>query len=87
MTMQEVLSTITSKGQVTIPKVIREQLGLKQHDRIAFVIQDDGSVQLRVPRFPSVASLAGIAGTLEHPLSWEEMRAIAREDHMASKFP
>ena len=84
--MLEAISTITSKGQVTIPKAIRDQLGLKQHDKIAFVIQDDGTVQLRVPHFPSVASLAGIAGTLEHPLSWEEMRDIAREDHLVSKY-
>jgi AbrB family looped-hinge helix DNA binding protein len=83
--MKEILSTITSKGQVTIPKDVRDQLGLKTHDKIAFVIEGDGTVHLRVPRFPTVASLVGIAGTLERPVSWDEMRRIGREDALAKK--
>ncbi len=33
-------ATLTSKGQVTIPQSIRERLGLKQGDRVAFVIEN-----------------------------------------------
>ncbi len=35
------VSTITSKGQVTIPAVIRRALGLKPHDKVAFHLEDD----------------------------------------------
>jgi len=34
-------STITSKGQTTIPKVIREFLGVQPHQRIAYAIEED----------------------------------------------
>ncbi len=85
--MKEILSTITSKGQVTIPKEVRQHLGLATNDRIAFVIEDDGTVRLSVPRFPTIASLAGIAGSLKHPLSYQEMRRIAREDYLAGDYP
>ena len=34
------LATMTSKGQVTIPKEIRQRLGLNKGDRIAFVVED-----------------------------------------------
>ncbi|HLZ20812.1 MAG TPA: AbrB/MazE/SpoVT family DNA-binding domain-containing protein [Ktedonobacterales bacterium] len=85
--MKEILSTVTSKGQVTIPKDVREQLGISIHDKIAFVIEDDGTVRLQTPEYPTVASLAGAGGSLKHPLSWDEMRDIAREDrHLESKI-
>ncbi len=40
-------STVTSKGQVTIPKEIRRALGLRQGSRVAFA-QEDGRIELRV---------------------------------------
>jgi AbrB family looped-hinge helix DNA binding protein len=40
-------STVTSKGQVTIPKEIRRQLGIRQGSRVAFASKN-GKVELRV---------------------------------------
>ena len=39
-------STISSKGQVTIPKLIRELMHLKVGDRLQFKVEADGSVRL-----------------------------------------
>jgi AbrB family looped-hinge helix DNA binding protein len=39
-------STISSKGQVTIPKAIRTRMKLKVGDRLRFVVEADGSVRL-----------------------------------------
>jgi antitoxin PrlF len=39
-------STISSKGQVTIPKAIRMRMHLKVGDRLRFVVEADGSVRL-----------------------------------------
>jgi antitoxin PrlF len=39
-------SSLTQKGQVTIPAVIRSRLGLKPRDRVAFVVEGD-EVRLR----------------------------------------
>lgn len=40
-------STVTSKGQVTIPKAIRRELGIGQGSRVAFATRN-GKVELRV---------------------------------------
>ena len=84
--MKEMASTITSKGQVTVPSEVRKHLGLKEKDKIVFVIEDEGTVLLSAPRYPDVASLRGAAGALKKNLSSKEMKKIAREDHLKSKF-
>jgi antitoxin PrlF len=78
--MKEIVATVTSKGQITLPIEIRKKLRLSTGDAVTFVITDEGKIELRAPIYPTVASLRGAAGSLATPLSWEEMRAIARED-------
>ncbi len=79
---REITATITSKGQVTIPAEVRRHLGIKTHDKITFITDDEGEVRLSTPRYADIASLRGAAGSLPTPLSWQEMRTIAREDHL-----
>lgn len=55
-------SALTSKGQATIPKQIREHLGLKPGDRVRFFIHPDGSVVL-LPELPVTA----LKGMLKRP--------------------
>jgi antitoxin PrlF len=62
-------SAITSKGQTTIPKAVRDHLGLKPGDRVKFLIHPDGSVVL-LPKLPASA-LRGIVRP-SHPLSSEQ---------------
>ena len=83
--MKEIVSTITSKGQVTIPVEVRRQLGVATNDKITFVIDDEGAVQIRAPRYSTVASLRGAAGTLKEPLTKEAMLEIAHEDAVAEQ--
>jgi antitoxin PrlF len=78
--MKEIISTVSSKGQVTIPAGIRKYLGITTNDKLGFVIDDEGVVRLRVPRYPTIASLRGAAGRLNKPLSWQEIQKIAQED-------
>jgi len=40
-------STLTSKGQITLPAELRRRWGLKPGDRVDFTLQDDGRVVLR----------------------------------------
>jgi len=84
--MKEIISTITSKGQVTLPAEVRKYLGIKTNDKIAFVIDAEGTVRIRVPRYPDIASLRGAAGTLNKPLSWQQIQQIAHEDHLQGRF-
>ena len=52
-------ATLTSKGQMTIPKAIRESLGMKAGDRMTFTLMPDGIVVLRVKN-KRVSDLGGI---------------------------
>ena len=63
---------MTSKGQITLPKDIRDRLGLKQGDRVRFIVEDDGRVRL-LPAKRDVSELFGILPRPRRALSIEEM--------------
>jgi AbrB family looped-hinge helix DNA binding protein len=72
-------ATVTSKGQITIPKEIRTLLQVEEGDRIDFVIEGADRVVMRKPG----RSLRSLKGLLHRkgrkPVTIEEMdRAIAR---------
>lgn len=69
-------STISSKGQTTIPKEIRDHLRLKPGDKVKFFIQPDGHV-IMLPIVPATA-LRGILPRPKRRVSLREMdEAIA----------
>jgi antitoxin PrlF len=71
-------SPITIKGQVTIPKAIREHLGLKPGDRVKFFVHPDGTVVL-LPKLPA-SSLGGILKSRRRrPVTIAEMTEAAAE--------
>lgn len=53
------MTTITSKGQITIPKDIREKLQLGSGDKVSFVIGEDNKVFF-LPATKPITSLRGI---------------------------
>lgn len=65
-------SAITSKGQATIPKAIREHLRLKPGDRVKFFVHPNGSVVL-LPKLP-VSALRGMLKARRQSVTIEEMR-------------
>ena len=52
-------ATLTSKGQTTIPKEIRDGLGMQPGDRMTFTLMPDRTVVMRV-KTKSVMDLAGL---------------------------
>jgi antitoxin PrlF len=66
-------ATLSSKNQVTIPKVVREYLHLKPGDRFKFFFQPDGAVVI-LPRIPTSA-LKGSIAKRSRPVSVDEMDA------------
>ncbi len=56
-------TTMTAKGQVTVPREIRDRLGLKSGDKMAFTMLSDGTVVMR----PRTRRLADLAGSLTRP--------------------
>ncbi|MBP5510461.1 MAG: AbrB/MazE/SpoVT family DNA-binding domain-containing protein [Kiritimatiellae bacterium] len=72
-------TTLSSKGQVTIPVEIRNRLRLNTGDRIEFVIFESDRVEM-IPRRGSVGALKGIVKWSGQPVTLAEMDdAIATE--------
>lgn len=71
-------STVTVKGQTTLPKEVRAALGLGPGDRLRYLLLDGGEV--RILRCQPVARLAGLLkGLSDRRVGLEEMEeAIAR---------
>ena len=75
-------STITSKGQITIPRAVREQLELHEGDRLEFLIEADGTLRVR-PLKSKASDLFGILERKEaEATSIEQMDESIRE-HLA----
>lgn len=70
-------STLTSRGQTTIPKAIREALGLQPGDRVEFLVEE-GQVVLR----RATADITELDGLLDRsgrdPVSLDEMDKAVR---------
>jgi AbrB family looped-hinge helix DNA binding protein len=70
-------STITAKGQVTIPKEIRKTLGLKTADRLLF-LQEKGRVIL----YPIKGNILNVYATIKQkkPLDFKNLRKKTKEE-------
>ena len=72
-------ATLTSKGQITIPAVVRTALGVDSGDRVEFVEVTPGRFELVAATQP-VTALKGLIRNPAKPVSIEAMNAaIARQ--------
>ena len=65
-------ATITSKGQVTLPKPVRDRLRLRPGDKIDFILEEDGCLRV-APVTASVTQLKGMVPKPESSISLEAM--------------
>ena len=73
----DVVARLTSKGQVTLPKAVRDALGLEEGDHVVFRVEGRRAVLARS------ADLIELAGAVSVPASkrgtaWEEVRRQVR---------
>jgi antitoxin PrlF len=71
-----ITGTVSSKGQVTIPKAIRDFLKVEKFDKIVFIPLEDGKVMITNKQIPA----SELFGLLKHrkpkqPVSVEEMES------------
>jgi bifunctional DNA-binding transcriptional regulator/antitoxin component of YhaV-PrlF toxin-antitoxin module len=48
--MRKVISATTTDGSVTISPHVRRRLGLRKNDKVSFIVEEDGKVELRATR-------------------------------------
>ena len=71
-------ATITSKGQVTLPKALREALNLSTGDKLCFVLSGESEVRM-IPKHMPVQKLKGILPAPDLPVSLEQMKLAVRK--------
>lgn len=76
-------TTVTRKGQVTIPKPVRDRLNLKPGNAVEFELAEDGRIVLikagRKAR-PRASRFGRIRGSLKTDMTTEEIMALLRGD-------
>jgi antitoxin PrlF len=74
-------SRVTRKGQVTIPKRVREHLGLEPGSVVEFELADDGRIVLvNVGAKPEPSRFAKLRGTAPTKLTTDQLMALLRGD-------
>ena len=58
------IATVTAKGQVTVPKAIREALGMRQGDRLSWEV-DSGAARVKVVSPLDLDYLQGLDANLQ----------------------
>ena len=77
-------STLTSKGQVTLPKEIRDQLGVHQGDRVEFRTDRNGRVWVE-PATQDLMTLRGLFGPVDRARTQEELDEAIRRGAAGKK--
>jgi antitoxin PrlF len=71
-------ATVTTKGQITIPKEVRDAMGIETGDRVEFVAEEKGVYKV-VAATKDVRHLKGLVPKPAKPVSVEDMnRAVSR---------
>jgi AbrB family looped-hinge helix DNA binding protein len=78
-------TTVTTKGQVTIPKEVRDLLGIKPGSAVAFEVAEDGRVVLskvgrRGPTTRPPSRFAKLRGRASAGMTTEEIMALTRSE-------
>jgi antitoxin PrlF len=76
------MSKMTTKGQVTLPKRLRDHLGLKPGSDVSFELAEDGRVFLKTnPKAPQ-SRFASLRGSAKLGMTTDELMALTRGEDM-----
>ncbi|HET9612153.1 MAG TPA: AbrB/MazE/SpoVT family DNA-binding domain-containing protein, partial [Acidimicrobiales bacterium] len=75
---------LTSKGQVTVPKAVREALGLKEGDDVIFHVEGNRAVLARTPDFLSLAGSIPVPAAKRN-VAWDEVIRKTRSARVAKR--
>ena len=74
----DVAAKVTSKGQVTLPKAVREALGIESGDEVVFRVEGDRAVLARTPDFLELAGSVSVPAAKRN-VAWDDVLRKTRE--------
>jgi AbrB family looped-hinge helix DNA binding protein len=74
----DIAAKLTSKGQITIPKIVRDTLALKSGDQVLFRVEDHRAIMARTENFLDLAGSVAVPPG-KRGADWEDVRRLARE--------
>ena len=77
---------VTSKGQVTLPKAVRDALGIRQGDEVIFRVEGGRAVLARTPDFLDLAGTVAVPAAKRNA-AWDEVVRKARSSRAATRVP
>jgi antitoxin PrlF len=72
------MTKLTTKGQVTIPKRLRDYLGLTPGSDVDFDVAEDGRVYLRAHGKGPQSRFARLRGSAKHGMTTDQLMALTR---------
>ena len=75
---------VTSKGQVTVPKAVRDALGIKEGDEVVFRVEGNRAVLARTPDFLDLARTIRVPAAKRN-IAWDEVIRRTRADRSAKR--
>lgn len=68
----DVAARVTSKGQVTVPRAVRDALGIEEGDEIIFRVEGNRAVVARTPDFLALAGSVKVPATKRN-VTWDDV--------------
>ncbi len=75
---------VTSKGQVTVPKVVRDALGIEAGDKVVFRVEGNRAVLARTPDFLELAGSITVPAAKRN-VAWDEVVRRTRSTRAAPR--
>jgi AbrB family looped-hinge helix DNA binding protein len=75
---------VTSKGQVTLPKAVRDALGIEEGDDVVFRVEGNRAVLARTPAFLDLAGTVAVPATRRN-VAWDEVLRRTRAARAAAR--
>lgn len=80
----DIAAKVTSKGQVTVPKAVRDALGITEGDEVVFRVDGNRAVLARTPEFLALADTIRVPAAKRN-VAWDEVIRRTRSDRASAR--
>ena len=80
----DVAARVTSKGQVTVPKAVRDALGIADGDEIVFRVEGHRAVLVKVPNFLDLGGTVSVPAAKRN-VAWDQVIRKTRSVRAAAR--